>query len=179
MSRFGFVWSAPQRVCSAKYPTVGYFPAKSRPFLPVGEYLTERYAARMRSHDEQAREWFERRRWTGRPLCPFCTKAEAVKALTGKSMGEGWFHCRTCRKKFTVRVGTIMARSHVPLGKWLEVFGLLDEPDRNHKTLTAAQISRAIKITRKSAHLMLSRINPRTQRRLRHWYGPHWWEGTE
>ncbi len=41
------------------------------------------------------------------------------------SMSKGWYHCRECRKKFTVRVGTIFERSHIPLDKWLLGFHLM------------------------------------------------------
>ena len=40
-------------------------------------------------------------------------------------MSKGWYHCRECRKKFTVRVGTIFERSHIPLDKWLLGFHLM------------------------------------------------------
>src|SRR5271165_2310934 len=129
------------------------------------------------SYDQFARKRFEYLRWRSSPVCPFCTKAEAVKVLNGNSMGEGWFHCAACRKKFTVRVGTIMERSHIPLGKWLKCFHLLAEVDGNSHRLTPTQISEAIKITRKSARLMLDRVNSQNERR-RHGTrgGPVWWE---
>jgi transposase-like protein len=127
--------------------------------------------------DEQsARKFLERRRWPDGPVCPFCKKADAVKVLGGKSMGKGWYHCRECRRKFTVRVGTIMARSHITLDKWLDCFSLLSEADKNHRGLRVIQLSRALKITRKSARLMLDRINARNERRRHAWGGPVWWE---
>ena len=126
--------------------------------------------------EQSVRKFLERKRWPDGPVCPFCNKAEAVKVLGGKSMGEGWYHCRECRRKFTVRVGTIMARSHITLGKWLDCFSLISEADGNRHRLTVAQISHALKITRKSARLMLDRINTRNERRLRAWGGPVWWE---
>jgi transposase-like protein len=133
------------------------------------------------SRDQSARKRFEYLRWRGSPACPFCSKAETVKILNGESMGEGWFHCAACRKKFTVRVGTIMERSHIPLGKWRACFHLIDEVDRNHVRLAVTQISQALNITRKSARLMLDRINSQNERR-RHSAGdarPVWWENAE
>ncbi|MBT3535591.1 MAG: transposase [Rhodospirillaceae bacterium] len=66
-----------------------------------------------------ARSYLEAQRWPGGAVCPFCDQQKTVKALRGKSMGDGWYHCKACRRKFTVRVGTLYERSHVPLHKWL------------------------------------------------------------
>ncbi len=74
----------------------------------------------------KAREYLEAQRWPNGPYCPFCGQFETVKAPPPKgSMGKGWHHCRECRKKFTVRVGTIFERSHIPLHKWLLGFHLM------------------------------------------------------
>ena len=66
-----------------------------------------------------ARAHFEAIRWPNGPYCPFCGRFDTVKALGGKSMGPGWYHCKDCRKKFTAAVGTIYERSHIPMTKWL------------------------------------------------------------
>ena len=68
---------------------------------------------------EAARAHFEAIRWPNGPYCPFCGALTAWRALGGKSMGPGWYHCKDCRKKFTAAVGTIYERSHIPLTKWL------------------------------------------------------------
>ena len=69
--------------------------------------------------EDKAREHIEAIRWPNGPFCPFCGSVDGVKPLGGKSMGPGWHHCGECRKKFTVRVGTVFERSHIPLHKWL------------------------------------------------------------
>ena len=68
---------------------------------------------------DNARAHFEAIRWPNGAYCPFCGQFETVKALGGKSMGPGWYHCKDCRKKFTAAVGTIYERSHIPMTKWL------------------------------------------------------------
>ena len=85
-------------------------------------------------HDsDKARRHLEAIRWPDGPHCPHCGQFETVKALPPKgSMGEGWHHCRDCRKKFTVRVGTIFERSHIPLHKWLLGFHLTRGRRPNH-----------------------------------------------
>ena len=93
-------------------------------------------------HDEaKARAFFEEQRWPNGPVCPFCAKPEAVKPLEGKSMGAGWFHCGACREKFTVRVGTVMERSHIPLHKWALAFRIMAA---SKKGVSALQLHRML-----------------------------------
>ena len=108
-------------------------------------------------HDsDKARRHLEALRWPDGPYCPHCGQFETVKALPPKgSMGEGWHHCRECRKKFTVRVGTIFERSHIPLHKWLLGFHLMAA---SKKGVSAHQLHRMLGITYKSAWFMAHRI---------------------
>ncbi|GAB4352439.1 MAG: IS1595 family transposase [Kiloniellaceae bacterium] len=108
-------------------------------------------------HDEdKAREYLEAQRWPNGPFCPFCGQADTVKALPAKgSMGKGWYHCKDCRKKFTVRVGTLYERSHVPLHKWLMATHLLCS---SKKGMSAHQLHRMLGVTYKTAWFMAHRI---------------------
>lgn len=106
-------------------------------------------------HDEtKAREHLEALRWPDGPVCPYCS-AERPKKLGGKSMGPGWYHCPDCRKKFTVRVGTVYERSKVPLHKWLLATQLMAS---SKKGVSAHQIHRTIGVTYKTAWFMAHRI---------------------
>ena len=108
-------------------------------------------------HDEDAaREYLEAQRWPDGPFCPFCGQVDTVKALPPKgSMGKGWYHCRECRKKFTVRVGTLYERSHVKLHKWLMATHLLCS---SKKGMSAHQLHRMLGVTYKTAWFMAHRI---------------------
>ncbi|WP_422365253.1 IS1595 family transposase [Pelagibius sp.] len=108
-------------------------------------------------HDEDAaREYLEAQRWPDGPFCPFCGQVDTVKALPAKgSMGKGWYHCRECRKKFTVRVGTLYERSHVKLHKWLMATHLLCS---SKKGMSAHQLHRMLGVTYKTAWFMAHRI---------------------
>ncbi|WP_197459687.1 transposase, partial [Erythrobacter sp. HI0074] len=69
-------------------------------------------------HDEaKAQAHIEAQRWNGEPVCPHCG-SDRVRRMKGKTQA-GMFLCNDCRDKFTVRTGTVMERSHVPLHKWL------------------------------------------------------------
>ena len=107
-------------------------------------------------HDEEeARKYLEDIRWPDGAYCPFCGSPDAVKALGGVSMGAGWHHCGFCRKKFTVRVGSIFERSHVPLTKWLLAFRLMCS---SKKGISAHQLHRTLDVTYKTAWFMEHRI---------------------
>jgi transposase-like protein len=107
-------------------------------------------------NEDKARSFLEAQRWPDGPVCPFCDQQETIAALPPKgSLGKGWYHCRECRKKFTVRVGTLYERSHIPLHKWLLATHLLCA---SKKGMSAHQLSRMLGITYKSAWFMAHRI---------------------
>ncbi len=65
-------------------------------------------------HNEiAARARLEAIRWPDGPFCPHCGEAENVKRMEGKSHAPGLCYCRSCRKKFSVTVGTLFERSHI------------------------------------------------------------------
>ena len=70
-------------------------------------------------------------------------------------MGPGWYYCLACDDKFTVRVGTVYERSHIPLHKWLLGFRLFAS---SKKGFSAHQLHRTLNITYKSAWFMAMRI---------------------
>lgn len=107
-------------------------------------------------HDEDAaRRHLEATRWPNGPQCPWCGLTEHVSALGGESMGPGWYYCAQCKDKFTVRVGAVYERSHIPLHKWLLAFRLMAS---SKKGISAHQLHRTLNITYKSAWFMAHRI---------------------
>jgi transposase-like protein len=108
-------------------------------------------------HDEdEARKVIEESRWPNGATCPHCGLSETVSHLGGKSMGPGWFHCRECREKFTVRTGTLYERSHIPLHKWLLATHLLTS---SKKGMSAHQLMRNLGIgSYRTAWFMAHRI---------------------
>jgi transposase-like protein len=107
------------------------------------------------SDETKAREFLEASRWPDGAVCPHCGQIETVKPLGGKSMGPGWYFCSDCREKFTVRVGTLYERSHIPLHKWLAATHLMVS---SKKGISAHQLHRLLGITYKSAWFMAHRI---------------------
>jgi transposase-like protein len=106
--------------------------------------------------DDAARVMFESIRWPGGPFCPICGAFDHVAPLGGKSMGPGWFWCSKCRDKFTVRVGTVLERSHIALHKWLIGFRLYAS---SKKGFSAHQLMRTLGLgSYRSAWFMAHRI---------------------
>jgi transposase-like protein len=109
--------------------------------------------------NDKARELLESLRWPNGPICPHCKAAEAYKLRpkpTSKRPGrEGLYKCKSCRKQFTVTVGTIFEDSHIPLGKWLVAIYLMCA---SKKGVSAHQLHRMLKVQYKSAWFMAHRI---------------------
>jgi transposase-like protein len=105
--------------------------------------------------ENEARKFLEASRWPDGAVCPHCGQQETVKPLGGKSMGPGWYFCSDCREKFTVRVGTLYERSHIPLHKWLFATHLIVS---SKKGMSALQLSRMLALSYKSAWFMCHRI---------------------
>jgi transposase-like protein len=92
--------------------------------------------------ETQARDFLEEVRWHGQPVCPHCGGTEAYR-LKGSATRPGVWKCSACRKQFTVTVGTVMHRSHIPLRKWVIAFHLMSS---SKKGISALQLQRVLGI---------------------------------
>lgn len=107
-------------------------------------------------HDEtKAREWLEARLWPQDPVCPHCGTVDEATLMQGKTTRPGLYQCNACREPFTVTVGTLYERSHIPLNKWLAATHLMMA---SKKGMSALQISRLLGISYKSTWFMCHRI---------------------
>jgi len=107
-------------------------------------------------HDaDLAREWLEARLWKDGAICPKCGVVGQATLMKGKTTRAGLYQCNACREPFTVTVGTIYERSHVPLHKWLGATYLMMS---SKKGMSALQISRMIGVTYKTSWFMCHRI---------------------
>lgn len=112
-----------------------------------------------RLNKEQARELIEEIRWPDGPVCPHCESTEAYKITpkpdSKRPVRPGVYKCKSCRKQFTVTVGTIFEGSRIPMNKWLMAIYLMCA---SKKGISAHQIHRQLGITYKSAWFMCHRI---------------------
>jgi transposase-like protein len=107
-------------------------------------------------HDaEAARAWLEALLWPDGPICPHCGLIGAAYALHGKKQRAGLYECKGCAEQFTVTVGTVCERSHIPLHKWVLALHLIMS---SKKGMSAHQMHRMLGITYKSAWFMMHRI---------------------
>jgi len=99
--------------------------------------------------------FIEARVWPKGRICPHCGVVENSGALKGKSTRPGLYKCYSCRKPFTVKVGTIFESSHIPMHIWLQAMFLLCS---SKKGMSANQLHRILGVTLKSAWFMAHRI---------------------
>ncbi|HJR55303.1 MAG TPA: IS1595 family transposase [Rhizomicrobium sp.] len=100
----------------------------------------------------KARAWLEALLWADGRACGYCG---AVDESTEIPTRPGFYQCNACRKQFTVQVGTVFERSHIPLNKWLFAAFLLTA---SKKGVSAHQMHRMLGITYKSAWFMMHRL---------------------
>lgn len=108
--------------------------------------------AEMFPDEAAATAWFESLVWPNGRHCPHCGSTETAEASPSKKQP---YWCGACRKGFSVRIGTALERSHVPLRKWaiaiyLEMVSL--------KGVSSMRLHRDQKVTQKTAWFMLHRI---------------------
>ncbi len=96
-------------------------------------------------------------RWPDGPECPHCFAKEPYYLATQKR-----WKCRSCRKQFSVKVGTIFEDSAIPLQKWLPALWMLVN-DKNG--ISSYELGKAIGVSQKSAWFLLHRLRLVMKRR--------------
>jgi transposase-like protein len=72
--------------------------------------------------DSAARAVLEALRWPDGPRCPRCGSGGVDAFLIGgrkHSHRHGLYHCKPCRRQFSVTVGTPLERLRIPLSTWM------------------------------------------------------------
>ena len=101
-------------------------------------------------NEASAIEYIEGLRWADGIICPHCDSQRS-----GRMKDSQYHQCKDCRKKFTVRTGTIFERSHIPLDKWLYAMYILETA---RKGVSSLQLSKELGITQKATWFMLHRL---------------------
>jgi transposase-like protein len=106
--------------------------------------------------DDAAREHLEVVLWPFGPVCPRCgVTGDRITKLQGKSTRAGVYKCKDCRKPFSVTVGTVMERSHIPLSKWLLAAQLMAS---SKKSMSAHQLHRMLGTSYEAAWFLFHRL---------------------
>ena len=106
-------------------------------------------------NEEAAYEFVEKRLWPHGAVCPHCGVIGKHYRLKGKTTRVGLWKCKDCREPFTVKIGTIFEKSHIPMRLWLQAIFLIAS---SKKGISSNQLHRTLGITLKSAWFMSHRI---------------------
>ena len=101
--------------------------------------------------ERAAQKWFEARIWPNGCHCPKCG-SERTSGSTHKTMP---YWCTDCRSYFSVKTGTLMEESKLPLRKW--VFAIYLELT-SLKGVSSLKLHRDIGVHQETAWFLLHRI---------------------
>ena len=101
--------------------------------------------------EEAATKWFEEIIWSGERCCGKCGSTRTIEAKHRYMP----YWCKDCRSYFSVRTGTPMANSKVPLRKWaIAIYLCLT----SLKSIASMKLSRDIGVSQPTAWFMLHRV---------------------
>lgn len=111
---------------------------------------TLRQAVRYFSDPDAALQFVASLRWPEGVTCPHCEGKEPSFLKTRRI-----WKCRSCRKQFSVKVGTIFEDSAIGLDKWLPALWMLANCKNG---ISSYELHRALGVTQKTAWFMLHRV---------------------
>lgn len=94
-------------------------------------------------------------RWRDGAFCPHCGSTKVYHFSDKRN-----HKCGDCRKRFSIKVGTIFEDSKLPLRKWFMAVWLITA---HKKGIASTQLARDIGVTQKSAWFMLHRLRHAAQ----------------
>ncbi len=107
----------------------------------------------------KARAYIETIHWPNGPVCPHCGNVDqkTIAKMQGikQSHRDGLYYCNACKEQFTVTVGTVMERSHIPLNKWVLAAHLMAA---SKKGVSGHQLMRTLGVTYKTAWFLAHRL---------------------
>lgn len=103
-------------------------------------------------NEEAARKWFEAHMFADGLFCPRCHSDNVTAVRSERPMP---YRCKTCKKYFSVRTGTVMEDSRLPLRKWLFAMYALTTCI---KGVSSMKLARDLNVTQKTAWHLAQRI---------------------
>lgn len=92
---------------------------------------------------EDCISYLETVRWNDVPTCPYCGSDNSTPLAK-----EHRHHCNNCNTSYSVTVGTIFHRTHLPLQKWFLAISMILNAK---KGVSARQLARDIEVHRNTA----------------------------
>ena len=89
-------------------------------------------------------------RWPDGPVCPTCGGSDHYFLKSRRI-----WKCKSCKRQFSVKVGTIFEDSPIPLDKWLAGIWLIANAKNG---ISSYELARHLGIKQKSGWFMLHRI---------------------
>ena len=89
-------------------------------------------------------------RWKNGAHCPHCGSVKVYHFSDNRN-----HKCGDCRKRFSIKVGTIFEDSKIPLRKWFMAIWLITS---HKKGVASTTLARDLKVTQKTAWFMLHRL---------------------
>ena len=101
--------------------------------------------------DEKCRAYLEELRWPEGVSCPRCDADKGISRLERR----GQFDCNSCGYQFSVRVGTVLQDSQLPLWKWVLAVFVMAESEEG---ISANQLKQVLGVSYKTAWYLSHRI---------------------
>ena len=102
--------------------------------------------------DAAAERWFIEQRWPDGICCHYCGSARVQTGCAHKTMP---FRCRDCRKRFSVRTGTVMQSSKLGYQTWVIAMYLMTT---SLKGVSSMKLHRDLRVTQKTAWHLAHRL---------------------
>ena len=126
--------------------------AQAAPGKAYREGLTLMEVMELFPSEDAAKEWFEGVVWGPKRCCGKCGSTNTKEVPNAKPMP---YWCSACGSYFSVRTGTPMARSKIPLRKWaIAIYLCLT----SLKSVSSLKLHRDIGVSQPAAWFMLHRI---------------------
>ena len=102
--------------------------------------------------EQAATDWFENTVWAAGRVCGHCNSDDIYAVASGKPMP---YRCRACKHYFSVKTGTVMASSPLPLRVWVYAIYL---DCTSLRGISAMALHRAVGVSYKTAWFLQQRI---------------------
>lgn len=112
---------------------------------------------RFKTH-EDCIAYLEKVRWNNEPTCPYCGSKNDTPLPK-----EQRHHCNNCNTSYSVTVGTIFHRTHLPLQKWFLALSLILNAK---KGIAARQLARDLEVHRNTAWRISMKIREAMTQRV-------------
>jgi transposase-like protein len=126
-------------------------PAQASPPDGIGIPQSLSEALRYYANPDRATRAFSAIRWPNGIECPRCHSREKHSYVSTRHIWK----CKSCRKQFSPKAGTIFEDSPIGLGKWFTAVWMVAN---DQKRVTSYRLHQTVGVTQTTAQFMLRRI---------------------